>query len=419
MAYNPETSLISAPVSIFDVQRSLGLAYGDLGRLITNGSINKWARYKPVVYPDVSGSNDGKGTVIATTSQLQMFGLTAPMVTSYADGAVLAAYRAGGNWQYTKPTGGASAPFRLTDFNGYNHRALPFAYVDQGQAGEAQFNVFASALTFLLGYPSDVFSYPNCISLSDFGSGYYTAVELYQRPGDDPGDMSRWSYLTAYGGSTSNQYSVTVPNTNGRFQDQFYYALVPYIGRTSPQQRFLLPWDSDHYFAYRFQAVGLPFFEVESAYLALSGSPNYTIELRPSSTAQNYHVGSVSTTVYLQLRITTYRGLNGAVRNLTFGPSQTDRLRVQINGQGGMYDASLVDANGNDITSQTVQVNDSVTHATLYLKLTGVDTSLWALGQSGLYMPNAVRVYVSHNSGSVWQAGTNCSYEGSCYLNIN
>lgn len=45
MAYT--NHIISAPVSISDVQAAVGHTSGDLATLILEGIINKWAKYKP------------------------------------------------------------------------------------------------------------------------------------------------------------------------------------------------------------------------------------------------------------------------------------------------------------------------------------------------------------------------------------
>lgn len=48
MAYNAEEKLITAPVSIRNLQDCFGLGDADLGTIITNAAINMWARFKPV-----------------------------------------------------------------------------------------------------------------------------------------------------------------------------------------------------------------------------------------------------------------------------------------------------------------------------------------------------------------------------------
>ena len=49
MGYNTTTGVISAPVSIADVQQALGDASNDLATLCTSNKINKWSFYKPVI----------------------------------------------------------------------------------------------------------------------------------------------------------------------------------------------------------------------------------------------------------------------------------------------------------------------------------------------------------------------------------
>ena len=115
---------ITAPINLNgDVYATLGIgsvngAY-DLGYACANthGKINPWARYKPVRYESLApGANekwwqgwDGNCGV----KPFQMAGYwDAP---KHADGSM-------NGWEYTPPTGG-KFPFRLTDFNGYNHRA--------------------------------------------------------------------------------------------------------------------------------------------------------------------------------------------------------------------------------------------------------------------------------------------------------
>jgi hypothetical protein len=44
MAYDPVSTIISAPVSIYDVQQCFGSGRNDVGGLIANVNINKWAK---------------------------------------------------------------------------------------------------------------------------------------------------------------------------------------------------------------------------------------------------------------------------------------------------------------------------------------------------------------------------------------
>lgn len=154
MAYS--NNKITAPVSIYDVQRALGNASPDLGTLCKATNINKWARYKPIrtTTPIV-------GALTFSTRKARQFGLEVP----YCDNGVLndkvykLVYQEGyesEGWNYLQPRGDRTAQggtkefYRLTDFarnpdettpsssgdptaatlQGYNHKApLPFTAV--------------------------------------------------------------------------------------------------------------------------------------------------------------------------------------------------------------------------------------------------------------------------------------------------
>jgi len=126
-------------VSIADIQQTLGTgAYNDIGGLIANGNINKWAKYKPV-----------RLTVLGTDDQLEEDTINHRMVwKSTADwwkgeglqptcGFVVPSYANIGElidtndvWQYLRPRGrngggqGVHEWFRFKDFNQYNHNAV-------------------------------------------------------------------------------------------------------------------------------------------------------------------------------------------------------------------------------------------------------------------------------------------------------
>lgn len=110
-------NIVSAPVNPTEVSNLIGAGADDTGAVCTSSNINKWARYKPVVNASLDSSNDGKGGdgnygfAIVTATSLST------LVSSFDDGM--------NGWTYVKPSGGASSPYRLGDFRGYNHRALP------------------------------------------------------------------------------------------------------------------------------------------------------------------------------------------------------------------------------------------------------------------------------------------------------
>lgn len=113
---------ITAPVSVDDLKSLFGEGSGDLATLCTSPKINVWAKYKPTVFPspfpdDWYKAKDGN------------FGLNITVdnrVSSWS--ALVAEYSKPNNGYsniYVRPSGGATSPYRLGDFRGYNHKAKP------------------------------------------------------------------------------------------------------------------------------------------------------------------------------------------------------------------------------------------------------------------------------------------------------
>lgn len=127
------TTFISAPVSIRDLQRCFGLSNTDLGTLIANGNINKWAKYKPVIVAgkvvllsdsDRENANYGFSLIPTWSNINNMFTFwllespTTPTKTNWpsCDQSLSEPHNISEYWKYSKPTGGNAAPFRITDF---------------------------------------------------------------------------------------------------------------------------------------------------------------------------------------------------------------------------------------------------------------------------------------------------------------
>lgn len=118
--------IIKAPVSIEDVAKTLGVNSLDVGTLCTSDHIKMWSRFKPVKI--------GLLFTEATTGvQAWWKGSDGSCGISAAGGkasswtGIPALYSGDGKngWKYLPPTGGITSPFRLTDFNGYDHAASP------------------------------------------------------------------------------------------------------------------------------------------------------------------------------------------------------------------------------------------------------------------------------------------------------
>ena len=99
------------------VGTTIGSASRDVGTLCSSPLINKWSKYKPVVYPVISTtgiSDRWKGVLGNCGLIIQEYLNLDPLVSSIDNGAV---------WVYDKPTGGSSSPYRIGDFRGYEHSA--------------------------------------------------------------------------------------------------------------------------------------------------------------------------------------------------------------------------------------------------------------------------------------------------------
>lgn len=155
--------VISAPVSIDDVRSVLGQSSYDLGTLCKASTINGWSKKKPVKFNAMNHDNPNW-----YKAQDGFCGFTVGWSTSTDSSLtnLINAYR-NGTWIYNKPTGGSSQPFRLLDFNGYNHKAKPFIYSGYKKGTVVEVNVMESnAATFWVTYNSD----STAVQISDFGS---------------------------------------------------------------------------------------------------------------------------------------------------------------------------------------------------------------------------------------------------------
>lgn len=111
-------STIYAPVSINDVRKVLGVTSTSLQRLCTSDKINIWAKFKPVAYASLFETDRNKlGHGLAFSNvQAQVSTLAMAAKGKY-------------EVKWNKPTGGTTAPYRLTDFVRYFHMAqCPLVY---------------------------------------------------------------------------------------------------------------------------------------------------------------------------------------------------------------------------------------------------------------------------------------------------
>ena len=144
------THTITSPVSIYDLQQVLGIGgNGDLGTIIKQGNINKWAKYKPVRLAKISTLDDWNaathswkdnatwylgekesgelcGMSFAYTSQIPLTDMEGSTTNLYPKAGTFFYKIIQGDlhWNYLRPSGGTGTPFRLTDFAGYQHTSV-------------------------------------------------------------------------------------------------------------------------------------------------------------------------------------------------------------------------------------------------------------------------------------------------------
>lgn len=118
--------IISAPVSVDDVVTVLGATRFDVGYLCANmdKKINRWAKHKPVpmaVNDTTENTYKGKDGDCAVVP---------PKILTSRDQLIASLEDDSYEWTYNAPRGGVQEPFRLTDFDGYDHFARsPFGHL--------------------------------------------------------------------------------------------------------------------------------------------------------------------------------------------------------------------------------------------------------------------------------------------------
>lgn len=217
--------VITAPISVKDPYECMGVdatANGyDLGYICSNshGKINKWSKYKPVVWNSVTtdvlpyaypwhvGSNG-----LCGFSNLDILDITQIINAYNKDGGK-------SKWEYIAPKGGSEV-FRILDFNGYKHTALPFIYSSYKKGANTSYSVSSGSVTvtFTLNSNSD----SNSLSISDFAYGQYSTLKdakfsIIALPGLNPttSNISRGKIIHGDKISGNERPSASVTFTRG------------------------------------------------------------------------------------------------------------------------------------------------------------------------------------------------------------
>lgn len=108
----------------------VGTALGESSRkwsvLCKHPNINRWSRFKPYRYPQVTGIYGASGTDDSIPKNTLNWGINPALITA---GLLPASQALADNWgkwgQWQPPTGTTEQPYRIGDFRGYNHQAKP------------------------------------------------------------------------------------------------------------------------------------------------------------------------------------------------------------------------------------------------------------------------------------------------------
>ena len=233
------SGLVTAPVNISDVQNAVGVSGGgDLATIITNGTINKWAKYKPVRLQSndtVTGQWDAtnkvwlasarwwKGTgncglSLTTFTNLGNIGNSSSFLYKLKNGQL--------PWNYERPTGGAYQPFRLQDFARY----ITYAEPAVGECGVQEGDIVwvertGSGTVLQIDYDAPSVGDLNLV-LSDFEVGgvslsqFYLGMLLWR----DSGNYILVTSTTRIGTNGSNSISVTIG-----YDDIGNWHMIPFI----------------------------------------------------------------------------------------------------------------------------------------------------------------------------------------------
>lgn len=122
------------PVSMSDVKSALGSSSNDLATLCTSGAINMWSKIKPIFHSGVGALSDSQfaDDTGGQSGYRIKYGIKRANSYGTTDLVNSAGVIQDRPWEYVRPAGGTSSPYRLSDFAsvdragyGYSPKAAP------------------------------------------------------------------------------------------------------------------------------------------------------------------------------------------------------------------------------------------------------------------------------------------------------
>lgn len=247
--------LITPPVNTADVSYVTRKGSNDVGTLCgaSNTMINKWAKYKPVIYPNLIDSTVLNGIVQINNDKTWKSTSTWWKANNGKCGFIVNRRTTGtaltdnwdNEWVYAPPTGGLAAPYRLIDFNYYLHSARSFVsvyaadeyYTNQAEGLLVQFQFYSGndyqlkVTDFINKSNAGIFPYTAdqkfyCGVLVAYGqSAYSTCNKVWATNPNAIGE----SMTTSSEGSGEWQRNVIVPKAQMPSTSTPYVTIYPYI----------------------------------------------------------------------------------------------------------------------------------------------------------------------------------------------
>ena len=325
--YVDTTTTPNTGVSVYDVQQTLGISSSDVGTLCSSNQINKWSKYKPVALStlDTTSQLDGnkKWRSNATwwkgasgncgISVVRTCSTVASAKTDIDSGRTI--------WSKVAPTGGATEPFRLVDFNEYHNNAMP-----------PVFSVDASNAYLRPGAELKIMI---ATSVDDGYSIKFSDISAYDN----------WYYTVAVYGGSELKFIVSADKPIGEYNGgETIEFTIPYNNGTYGYQGKLT--EGNTYNAYVFMS-SVQYLFTTSEY---SGSYSY---LPLPCGAEDYGIPAASFTCRADSQWAVVDAFSGSGRLVDW------KIRIYGLGQSTTGTVRLIDRQGNVVTGQSFSVDFS------------------------------------------------------------
>ena len=207
------------------VGTTIGSASRDVGSLCGSLLINPNSLHKPVSYPTLGAITDVQRKEVNYGFDIQTYSNITNAINAYNNGK---------RWEYIKPTGGISSPFRIGDFRGYDHFA----------ASPITFNLLDDTIVENGSVPVDI---GTTLSVLNWGAFLAFAPTYNQLQfGFFCPEIGIWYPLTSYGGTNildlEDTVSVSLPDST--FTEGNTYSIYPLFTNYSYPERVWTPFGS-------------------------------------------------------------------------------------------------------------------------------------------------------------------------------